>query len=159
MIPRILQVGVVVCALAAVGVAQGEETPPQATRAQLKKSMAGRYAALVRLKAAGKIGETYTGEVGLVDAKYGAEVVDPKAKPKVTLAEFVKAENKDRKALYAVLARELKSTAKAVAQQNAVRSFSRAKPTEFLQLTGGRWMRKRDFEAEKKRRKKQGAAG
>ena len=52
------------------------------------------------------------------------------------------AENRDRKELYAVLAKQEEgATPELVAERNAIRNFKKAKPGEFLKKDG-KWIQK-----------------
>ena len=99
---------------------------------ELKESFKQRDPELAALKKAGTVGETYSGYVELVDEKSK----DEKAK------EVAEAENKDRKELYKLIAEREKTTAEKVAERNARRLFSRAKPGEYLKGADGKWKKK-----------------
>jgi len=116
-------------------------------RAELRDKMKARYASLSALRDAGKVGETPAGEVKLVKAEYGAEKVDPKDASKGTVADLVAAENKDRQALYALFAKELKITAAEVGKQNGARNFENAKPDHWIEVDG-KWAQRKDVKAE-----------
>lgn len=119
--------------------------PQQDPREVLRESMQARYPLLARLRDAGKIGETGGGEVALVKDVRGTERADPKDPKAGTLADVVAAENKDRLALYALLAKELKVTPAEVARQNALRNVQKAEPDHWL-LVKGQWVQKKNVE-------------
>lgn len=141
---------------------QGDSERAEARKralADLKARMKGRYATLSALRDAGKIGETHTGEVALVETKFGQEKVDPKKKDSPTLAAVVAAENQDRKKLYALIATQAKVKPTDVGVQNAIRNFRNASPQHKLLLRSGKWITKQKLdeakEAERKRRERQ----
>jgi len=127
------------------------QKPPAAQQpdplAELKKQMKARYPDLERLRDAAKVGETWNGEVALVKAAYGSEKVDPKAEKSPTISELLSAENGDRKQLYGLLAKDLKTTAAEVAKQNGLRNVNNADPDHWLQLEDGRWVQRKDIKA------------
>ena len=119
-----------------------EPTPPRDVRSELKESMKARYALLEKLRDSGKVGETGNGEVKLVKDTYGTEKADPADSKSSTIADVVAAENRDRKALYELLAKELKLTAKEVAQQNGARNLDKAKPDQMVEVKG-QWVQRK----------------
>lgn len=130
--------------------------------AELKKRMKARYADLERLRDDGKVGETWNGEVAVVNAADESEKVDPKSPTSPTIGAFVGTENSDRKQLYALLAKELKTTATEVAKQNGLRNIDKADPDHWLKLEDKRWIQRKDVKAkrdEKEAEKKAGTAG
>ncbi len=137
--------------------ARGQKPTPAKKHAQqamlmtLKRRMKKRYPQLERLRAAGKIGETYKGMVGCVSSKHAQERLDPKDPKKGTVGGLIASENKDRLALYAILARALKTTPAKVAIQNGIRNLRKAKPTDWFQLQSGKWVQRKNI---KKREKK-----
>lgn len=118
---------------------------------ELKQRMKSRYADLARLRDAGKIGETVGGEVALVDASHGSEKVDPAARDGRTIAQLVSSENTDRTQLYALLAKQLKTTAAEVAAQNGLRNFANAEPDHWLRLADGRWVQRKNVQPKDER--------
>jgi len=120
--------------LFAAGVAAQDPPAPRDVRSELKERMKVRYPLLEAARDAGKIGETRDGEVKLVKATYAGDPADVKDAAKGTVGELVAAENKDRQALYAVLAKELKLTAAEVAQQNGLRNLDKAKPDHWIEV-------------------------
>jgi uncharacterized protein YdbL (DUF1318 family) len=122
--------------------AQDPPAPPRDTRAELKDRMKARYPLLEQMRDAGKVGETPAGEVKLVKAAYGSDKVDPKDAAKGTVAELVDAENKDRRTLYELLAKELKLTPAEVAKQNGLRNLEKAKPDHWIEVKG-EWVQRK----------------
>ncbi len=118
------------------------EPPRQDPRAALKQSMKERYPLLEALRDAGKVGETRGGDAKLVDAKYGGDKVDPKDAAKGTVADVVAAENKDRRALYELLSKELKVSAAEVGRQNGLRNLEKAQPDHWIEIKG-KWVQRK----------------
>ena len=121
--------------------------PQQDPRAELKERMAGRYPLLEQLRDAGKIGETPQGEVKV--RGNGTEQADPKDAAKGTIAAFVDAENKDRRAVYELIAKQEKTTAAEVGKQNGLRNLDKAKPDHWIEVKG-QWVQRKSIRAEKK---------
>lgn len=119
-----------------------DPTPPRDIRSELKESMKARYPLLEKLRNSGKVGEAVNGEVKVVKAAYGAEKADPAAAKAGTIADLLVAENRDRQALYELLAKELKTTAKEVAQQNSARNLDNAKPDHWVEVKG-EWVQRK----------------
>lgn len=117
---------------------------PQDARTELKERMKARYPVLELLRDAGKVGETGDGEVKTVKGVAAGEKVDPKDPGKGTVGEAVAAENKDRRALYALLAKELKLTAAEVARQNGLRNLDKAKPEHWIEVKG-EWVQRKSI--------------
>lgn len=115
---------------------------PQDPRVELKQRMGARYPMLEQLRDAGKIGETQLGEVKLVKASHGSEQVDAKDASKGTVTELVDAENKDRRAVYALIAKQEKTTPAEVAKQNAMRNLEKAKPDHWIEVKG-QWVQRK----------------
>ena len=64
-------------------------------RADLKKRFEERYPTLVKLKDAGKVGETIDGRVLTVKDEYGKEKVDRNDPKSLTITQFLELENKE----------------------------------------------------------------
>jgi len=126
--------------------------PQQQELARLKERMRARYADLERMRDAGKVGETWDGKVAVVKATYESEKVDPKDAQSQTVGQLVAAENGDRDRLYAILAKELKTTAAEVAEQNGLRNLAKAGPDHWLRLKDGRWVQRKDIKPSKDER-------
>jgi uncharacterized protein YdbL (DUF1318 family) len=127
--------------LASPMVAQDPPAPVD-VRSELRDRMKARYPLLDRLRDAGKLGETGEGEAKLVQASHAGEKADPQDPAKGTVGEVMAAENVDRKALYVLLARELKLTAVEVARQNGLRNIDKAKPDHWIEVKG-QWVQRK----------------
>lgn len=123
-------------------VAAQDPKPPRDVRSELKETMKARYPLLEKLRDSGKVGEAPNGEVKLVKAAHGTDKADPADAKSVTIADLVAAENRDRVALYELLAKDLKTTAKEVAQQNGVRNLDKAKPDHMVEVKG-EWVQRK----------------
>jgi len=115
--------------LASALTAQADGSTEEKMKA-LQKRFADRYAQLVDLKSAGKIGETFSGFVDWVKDDDSAS------------AKLIKDENTDRQTLYQIIAEKEKTTAKLVGERNARRNFDKAKPGEYLKGKDGNWTQK-----------------
>ena len=136
---------------AGVDVVAQEKGAAKETEATLKKRMAGRLSALKKLRAAGKVGETWKGTVAATPDTDVSQKVTLKKKgadPEVTtLGALLKAENADRRASYELLAEKRSTddqvvTADYVGVQSAKSLARRAKPGEWLQVKSGKWVQK-----------------
>ena len=144
------------CTLLAPLASAQEKKPPPDPQIALKKSMRARYATLVKLIRAGKVGESHTGYVDLVKAEYGAQRLDPKNEKSAKISTVVAAENADRKRLYGILAEKNEITAAEIGVQSAVRNFRRAHDDDYLQLRSGRWVQWKVVKEQAKKKKKGG---
>jgi len=99
----------------------------------LKDSFKARAAKLLELRDAGTVGETFDGWAALV--KGGADKA---------VADFISAENADRKALYALIAAKQSIAADVVAERNAIRVFKSAAPDHYLKTKAGKWVQKKN---------------
>jgi uncharacterized protein len=106
----------------------------EAQEAELKAQFRSRLAAIEALKDAGKIGETAEGMLAVVDPRYSVEV-----------AALIGRENRDRAALYQLIAARTGETSDSVAQQNAIRNYRDAKPDHYLRTKAGQWLKKSAF--------------
>ena len=106
------------------------------TKTEITDRMAKRLDAIKKEKAAGKIGETFD---GLVDAVKAESLSDK------DLKKLVDDENADRKAFYALGAKELGSTPESFALSAGKRNFRTAKPEEWLKAKDGTWVQKKDL--------------
>jgi uncharacterized protein YdbL (DUF1318 family) len=141
-------------ALVAIPVAALAQEPPkpapqQDNRAELKQRLAARHPALEKARDAGKVGETPSGEVKLVKAGDAAEKVDPKDASKGTLGELVDAENKDRRAVYEIVAKQEKTTAAEVGKQNGSSNIKKAKPDHWVEVKG-QWVQRKTVRIDEK---------
>lgn len=95
----------------------------------IKTRMKKRLPVLKELKARGIVGEDNMGYVQFVGAK----------KEK---ADIVAAENKDRKTVYAAIAKQQGTTAELVGKRRALQIAKKAKPGEWVQDASGKWIQK-----------------
>ena len=95
----------------------------------LQKRFKERYPEIRKLKDAGVIGETDEGYLDYVKDR------DPDA------AKLVEEENADRKALFALIAKDENTSVETVAKHAAQRNFDKAKKGDFLK-TDGKWKKK-----------------
>ena len=98
---------------------------------ELKARFAERAAAIRKYKDAGKIGED---TAGLIE---GVSAVDP------AVQKLIDAENADRQALYALIAKDQGTDAATVANRAARRNYEKAKTGDYLKTAAGEWKRKR----------------
>jgi len=101
---------------------------------EITAGMRDRYQALQEAKDKGFIGEAWTGLVVLVDANAPGDVQN-----------LVSAENRDRVALFQIIARETGTSVEEVARQNRIRMYRLAEDNHFLQDQNRQWVRKRDL--------------
>ncbi len=110
---------------------------PAAARAdrqdELRDRFKGRFDDVRDAKAAGKIGETFSGTVDAIDG----QALDDKMK------KLVEEENADRRELYKLIAEKEKTSEDKVAERNAGRNFQKAKSGEFLKDRDGKWKKKK----------------
>jgi uncharacterized protein YdbL (DUF1318 family) len=109
----------------------------------LKERFATRYPALLKLREAGKVGETYLGHVEAVKEEFLKEEVQV-GETKTTVKDLLAAESKDRKSLYEIVAKKTGTTPEKVAARNALRNFEKAGPEEWLKTKDG-WVKKKDL--------------
>ena len=95
----------------------------------IKARMKARLPTIVQLKATGVIGETHQGLIAFVTGNKQQQAL-------------VDAENKDRQAVYAAIAKQQGTTVTVVGQRRALQIAERAKPGEWLQDAGGKWYQK-----------------
>lgn len=112
---------------------------------KLKSRFKARYPTLVKLKDAGKIGETFKGSVEAVKAAY----LEEKAKGEKTVKVFLQEENKDRSRLYILMAKQAETTPQKVAQRAAKRNFTKAKAEHYLKPKSGKWVKKKDYKPDR----------
>ena len=106
------------------------------TKAEITDRMAKRLDAVKKAKADGRIGETFD---GLVDAVKAQALSDK------DLKKLVDDENADRKAFYALGAKELNVTPESFALSAGKRNFRVAKPDEWLKPKESKWIQKKDL--------------
>ena len=127
-------------AVAQEAVAQGAVA--QDAKEQIRVRMKERYPALMKAKTEGKIGENIAGMV---------EIVAEKDAKNEVLKKLADEENAGRKALYAIIAADTKTTAEAVGKQNALRLFEKAEGGEYFKGEDGKWKQKKDLKVEEKK--------
>lgn len=126
----------------------GSVTPTGAAEADLeeaKERAAERYPILVKLKEAGKVGEIYTGYIGVVKDQYRDDKAKPDAADSPTVGELVSAENTYRKTVYQRIAEKVNVDAEKVGRRKAQENFKRAGPDVFLKLPDRDWTQKKDL--------------
>ena len=95
----------------------------------IKKRMIERLPTIRALKEKGLIGENNKGYLEFVGSK----------KEK---ADVIEAENKDRKKVYAAIAKQQGTTVELVGKHRAIQLAKKAKPGEWLQDANGKWYKK-----------------
>ena len=106
------------------------------TKSEIADRMAKRLPAIKKEKADGRIGETF---YGLVDAVKVQSLQDE------ALKKLLEDENADRKAFYALGAKELGTTPEKFALSAGRRNFRAAKPEEWLKPKDCKWIQKKDL--------------
>jgi uncharacterized protein YdbL (DUF1318 family) len=97
--------------------------------AGIKARMKDRLPRIIELKAAGIIGETHQGFLALsVQTGKNRRLVD--------------AENNDRQLVYDAIAKQQGTAADVVGRRRALQIADNAKPGEWLQDAGGKWVQK-----------------
>lgn len=97
---------------------------------ELKAHFAERLPAIRQYKDAGKIGET---TAGLLEAVTSVDA---------TIQNLINAENADRQALYALIAKDQGTDAATVANRAARRNYEKANAGDYLKTATGEWKRK-----------------
>lgn len=119
--------------LVAALVLLGLQSAFAASKAELQARFKARYPQIRQYKNEGKIGETATGILEVVEAKYLDDA---------TLRTLIGAENADRGELYRLIAEETNTTPETVARNNATRNFKRAHAGDWLKYPDGQWRQK-----------------
>jgi len=116
--------------------------PARASEAALKEEMRKRFPTLQALKSQSKIGETYQGRAEPVKPAFlnGSVTVNGKT---MTVKQLLSDENTARKAVYAIIAKRVKTKASVVAASAAKRNFARAKSGEWLLIKADTWQKKK----------------
>jgi hypothetical protein len=96
----------------------------------IKARMKNRLPVIKKLKTEGIVGEDNKGYLQFVGGN--------KAK-----ADVVAAENKDRKTVYAAIAKQQGTTAELVGKRRALQIAQKAAPGEWIQDAGGNWIQKK----------------
>jgi uncharacterized protein YdbL (DUF1318 family) len=104
----------------------------------IKASMKSRYTTLKKLKSDHKVGENHLGYVSAVTAEAGKDK---------TVQSIISGENEDRKKLYALIAKNTKTTPDVVGKNNALRIFKKAPKDHYFQTQDGKWRAKADVKA------------
>jgi uncharacterized protein YdbL (DUF1318 family) len=102
-------------------------------KAELQQRSEQRYPKLLDAKRAGEIGETAD---GFVEAVKGKDLSGD-------MRQIVEDENRDRRALYAILAKETNTDESLVARRAGKRNFENARPGEWLKSAAGKWEQKK----------------
>ncbi|NOX33865.1 MAG: YdbL family protein [Deltaproteobacteria bacterium] len=97
--------------------------------AGIKQRMKNRLPVIADLKSKGIIGENNRGYLGFVTSTKAKE-------------DVIAAENKDRKAIYTYFAKQQNTSVEVVEKVQAKRKAQKAKPGQFFQDPGGKWIKK-----------------
>lgn len=127
---------ITICSLLMILLAAQSNVAAQ-SKSELRESMKQRYPRLEKLRDEGKIGETYRG--------YVEAVTDDAAKDRET-QDLVKAENADRRALYAIIAQDVGTTPEAVGRINAQRVLEDGDEDMFFKTKAGVWVKKKNLD-------------
>lgn len=95
----------------------------------IKGRMKDRLPKIIELKAAGIIGENNQGFLAFIGGNTSEQAL-------------VDAENQDRQLVYGAIAKQQGTTADVVGRRRALQIADKAKPGEWLQDTGGKWVQK-----------------
>ena len=118
--------------------------------ATIKKNMAERKPKIETLKKAGSVGENKDGYLEAMKK----DKDDKEVKLSDDDTKLIEAENKDRKAVYAAIAKKEGSTVEKVGELRAKQIRSKAAEGEFIQGEDGKWIKAPKPAAEKKDEKK-----
>ena len=119
--------------------------------ATIKKNMAERKPKIETLKKAGSVGENKDGYLEAMKK----DKDDKEVKLSDDDTKLIEAENKDRKAVYAAIAKKEGSTVEKVGELRAKQIRSKAAEGEFIQGEDGKWIKApKPAPAEKKDEKK-----
>ena len=97
--------------------------------ADIKARMKDRLPRIIELKAAGIVGETNQGFLAFIGGDQSEKAL-------------VDAENQDRQLVYGAIAKQQGTTADVVGRRRALQITENAKPGEWLQDAGGKWVQK-----------------
>lgn len=125
------------CALMAVFLGAQMGVSAQ-SKTELRESMKARYPALQQFREQAKLGETYRGYV---------EAVTEEAAEDEELRRLISAENRDRRALYDIIAMDVGTTPEAVGRINAQRIFDEASPDTYFKTAEGEWKQKENIDS------------
>ena len=112
------------------------------SKSEVISSMKATYPALLKLLAAGKVGETYQGLVDAVKSSYLGEKVEAAGKT-VTVAQLIKTVNADRSEYFQISAKENNTTPEVIAKNCAQRRKSKLNSGEFWKREDETWVRKK----------------
>ncbi len=118
---------IVLCSLIAAVFAFSAGTP--ALAGSIKERMKQRLPEIIQLKATGIVGENNQGFLAFVNGNKGPLTI-------------VTNENRDRKTVYAQIAKQQNTTAELVGKRRARQLFGLAKSGEFVQKANGTWVKK-----------------
>ena len=110
------------------------------SKSEIVRSLSDRYKTLYGLISSHKVGETHKGLAEAVDSKFLGEKIKVGTKT-LTVRQILDAENKDRRALYAIIAREQRVSPDVVAAQNGARKRSTLKKGQYFRGKDGKWTR------------------
>ena len=97
--------------------------------ADIKTRIKNRLPRIIELKAAGIIGENNQGFIAFIGGNKSEQAL-------------VDAENKDRQLVYKAIAKQQGTTADVVGRRRALQIADKAKPGEWIQDAGGKWVQK-----------------
>ncbi|MBR9986865.1 MAG: YdbL family protein [Desulfosarcina sp.] len=97
--------------------------------ADIKARMKDRLPRIIELKAAGIVGENNQGFLAFIGGNQPEQAL-------------VDAENQDRQLVYGAIAKQQGTTADVVGRRRAMQIAENAKPGEWLQDAGGKWVQK-----------------
>jgi uncharacterized protein YdbL (DUF1318 family) len=97
--------------------------------ADIKARMKDRLPRIIELKAAGIVGETHQGFLAFIGGNQSEKAL-------------IDAENQDRQRVYGAIAKQQGTTADVVGRRRALQIAENAKPGEWLQDAGGKWVQK-----------------
>jgi len=100
-----------------------------ASCADIKARMKDRLPRIIELKAAGIVGENNQGFLAFIGGNQSEQAL-------------VEAENQDRQLVYSAIAKQQGTTADVVGRRRALQIAENAKPGEWLQDAGGKWVQK-----------------
>jgi uncharacterized protein YdbL (DUF1318 family) len=101
-----------------------------ASAADLRRQMAARLPAIDAMKTAEAVGENNRG------------LLEVRAAGKADAASLVAEENRDREAVYGIIAKETGATAESVGQARAKQIAANSRPGVWVQDEGGTWKKK-----------------
>jgi uncharacterized protein YdbL (DUF1318 family) len=129
----VLLAGLVLCTLVTPSPGLAQDSPATAKeKASLQQKFEQRYPDVKRYKAQGKVGETSRGLLEAVKEEYLSDAA---------LKRLIDEENRDREALYALIAKDEGIEPSLVARRDARRRFRDAAKGEFLK-SDGKWTQK-----------------